>query len=135
MSDPQVNTGPLTGGCACGAVQYRAETVKFVFACGCRACQHETGTGHATLVGVLRSDFALSGTPATWTRKGDSGETVTRAFCGTCGSPLWGAPDRAPLLYMLSAGSLDDPGRILPKRVLYRDDAPAWDLLPPDPED
>lgn len=49
----------LEGGCLCGAIRYCINgKVRFVSQCCCRDCQRATGTGHTTIIGVLRSDLS-----------------------------------------------------------------------------
>jgi hypothetical protein len=80
----------LEGGCLCGAIRYSiGGKPRFVSQCCCRDCQRATGTGHTTIIGILRSDLSVRGAPATYTSKGDSGGEVTRHFCGICGGRLY----------------------------------------------
>ncbi len=121
----------VTGGCACGSIRYAAQgMVKFAIRCHCRACQRNTGSGHAVQAAVSRSGFSVEGEPAIWNRTSDAGHDVAKAFCPTCGCPLYGLPDRAPDLVMLMAASLDDPSRMDPARVVFGDTAQPWDRLP-----
>src|SRR5512139_743896 len=76
----------LEGGCLCGAIRYTLTGPSlFVSQCACKDCQKATGTGHTTIVGIHNSQLDLTGTPATYTNEGDTGGSVTRHFCGTCG--------------------------------------------------
>ena len=123
----------LDGGCLCGALRYRlAGPTLFVSQCCCRDCQKATGTGHTTIVGIHRSQLALDGTPATYTNAGESGGSVTRHFCGTCGGRLFTSGDMPGEFIMVQAGSLDDPGAVSPESVIYTRDAAPWDKLDPD---
>ncbi len=125
----------ITGGCACGQVRYRSRgPVKFALICACRSCQRDAGGGHGTHAALPLEGFEATGETASWTRAARSGLSVAKIFCPTCGCPLWGLPDRAPSTVMVTAGSLDDPGMIAPGRVLYREEAPQWDLLPAEKE-
>lgn len=52
----------------------------------------------------------------TWVDKNaDSGKPITRAFCGTCGTALWSAPDSAPDVVFIKAGALDQIDEVKPK--------------------
>lgn len=118
----------LTGGCACDAVRYRIKgPVKFSFLCQCRDCQRMTGSGHAVQFAVATEDFEFTGPTHSWTRRTASGHEVSKHFCPTCGSPLFGQTSRAPATTMVMAGSLDDPSSLTPSRLFFADEAQPWD--------
>jgi hypothetical protein len=122
----------LEGGCLCGAIRYKLSGPSlFVSQCCCRDCQKSTGTGHTTIVGIHRSQLALTGTPASFTNVGDTGGKVTRHFCGTCAGRLYTSGDLPGEVIMVQAGSLDDPGAVTPESVIYLKDAVAWDRFDP----
>ena len=122
---------PLTGGCACGAVRYRAAgPVRFALRCACRACQRDSGAGHGVHVALPSDGFAVTGAPRIFDRRADAGGLVRKAFCPDCGCPLWGLADRSPGIVLVAAGSLDDPARIAPRKVIWRSSAQPWDRLP-----
>ncbi len=100
--------------------------------CYCRDCQKATGTGHTTIVGVLDSNLAVSGSPATFTVSGESGGRVTRHFCGVCGGRLYTSGDLPGAIRMIQAGSLDDPNWVTPTAAVYVKDAIHWDVIHPD---
>ena len=122
----------ITGGCACGAIRYEC-TAEPLFAahCQCRGCQHFSGTGHFSVMAVPKAAVKMTGTPTYYEAKGDSGNTLRRGFCPTCGSPVFGLPDGMPDLAILPAGSLDDPSIFEPSAVVYAEHGPAWDYLDP----
>lgn len=124
---------PFTGGCACGAVRYEitAEPV-FQNHCQCRDCQHKSGTGHGTYMTFAERDAVkLTGKAVQWDMKGDSGNTKTRGFCPTCGSPVYLTFTAMPDLFTIHAASLDDPSRFVPQVVTYASRGFAWDQLDP----
>src|SRR5262245_51991636 len=80
----------LTGGCFCGAIRYEADTEPLMMvACHCRDCQKSIGGAYFPAVAVPATVLRVQGDPRTYAAKGDSGSTVTRAFCGQCGTSLW----------------------------------------------
>lgn len=122
----------LAGGCLCGAIRYHIDApLNFVSQCCCKDCQKATGTGHTTIIGIHNSQLKLQGTPATYTSAGDTGGTVTRHFCGTCGGRIFTSGDLPGEYIMVQAGSLDDPNAIAPESVIYLKDAVAWDFFDP----
>ena len=121
------------GGCLCGAIRYRfSEPIRFVSQCACKDCQKATGTGHTTIIGILKGQLAVEGTPKTYTCSGDTGGDVTRHFCGTCGGRLYTSGTLPGEMIMIQAGSLDDPNRVSPQSVIYTKDAVSWDRFDPD---
>ncbi|MEN0000576.1 MAG: GFA family protein [Pseudomonadota bacterium] len=93
-----------TGGCQCGAVRYRFETLGVASICHCRMCQKAAGNIFLPL--VLVEGFE-------WTR-GERGAFAssnmsTRGFCSDCGTPLTlETRDQVEV----AIGSLDDPGAV-----------------------
>src|ERR1700675_5141415 len=103
----------MTGGCACGAIRYQFTGEPLVsLKCHCRDCQHETGSGFAPILIVPAAAFTVTrGAPRRFDVIADNGNTATRAFCGECGSALFGdGPDTVNI----PAGSLDDLGCFRP---------------------
>ena len=80
-----------TGGCLCGAVRYESEgDPVFSLQCHCRDCQRSSGTAYIAAMRVPASGFRITqGAPKRYIGKADSGNAITRAFCGDCGSPLY----------------------------------------------
>ena len=122
-----------TGGCACAAIRYEiADEPIFSNHCQCRDCQWKSGTGHGSyLTFPSREKVKLSGEATHWDMAGDSGNTKTRGFCPTCGSPVYLTFSAAPHLFTIHAASLDDPGRYKPQAVTYTVRGYAWDHLDP----
>jgi hypothetical protein len=121
------------GGCLCGAIRYEVTGPSiFESQCCCKDCQKATGTGHTTIFGLLKSQLKMDGTPKTYSNAGESGGTVTRHFCGECGGRLYTTGDLpGDEVVILQAGSLDEPGVITPREVIYVKDAVAWDFFDP----
>ncbi|CAN5887219.1 GFA family protein [soil metagenome] len=126
-------TAPYTGGCACGAVRYEISGEPLVMAdCQCRDCQRKSGTGHGSyLTFPDRKSVTLQGRATHWDIVADSGNAKTRAFCPTCGSPVYLTFSTMPDLFTIHAASLDDPSRYRPQMVLYTRSGPAWDQVDP----
>ena len=100
-----------TGGCACGAIRYEISDEPMVLNdCQCRDCQRKSGTGHGSyLTFPDRRSVKLEGEAKHWDIVGDSGNVKTRAFCPTCGSPVYLTFAAAPDLFTVHAANLDDP--------------------------
>jgi len=123
---------PYTGGCACGAIRYEIPGEPIMQNdCQCRDCQHKSGTGHGSYLSFVRSGSTLSGKAAQWNIVADSGNVKTRAFCPTCGSPVYMTYAAMPDVITVHAASLDDPARYRPQVVTYAARAHAWDRVDP----
>ncbi|TMA32399.1 MAG: GFA family protein [Deltaproteobacteria bacterium] len=109
----------LSGGRACGAIRYACTApALFCLNCHCRDCQRESGSAFVPVMAALRAAFeVVQGTPRYFDLTADSGHTTTRAFCGDCGSSLFGLPGAAPEIVMIRAGSLDEPSSFKPSRL------------------
>lgn len=124
---------PFTGGCACGAIRYEIAAEPAVMNdCQCRQCQRESGTGHSSHLTFPRAAVKLEGEAAHWDLLGDNGTHKTRAFCPTCGSPVYMTYREMPEYLTVRAGSLDDPSRYKPQLVSWNSTGHAWDHLDPD---
>jgi hypothetical protein len=123
---------PFEGGCLCGAVRYEVSSEPLaVMDCHCRDCQHASGGSHTTAVVVPGAAFKLTkGTPKRFTVKADSGQDITRGFCGECGSPLFSEPPGGQI-WVVKAGSLDDPSWLQVAGALYTKSAQPWAHIDP----
>ena len=83
-------------------------------------------------VAVPAATLRVHGDPSTYAARSDSGSTVTRAFCGRCGTSLWAWTSMMPDGRNLSAATLDDPARFAPGMHVFASSAQPWDYLPPD---
>ena len=83
-------TKPFSGGCACGAIRYTAAAEPIMANdCQCRQCQKDSGTGHGSYLTFPMSAATLSGEPKSFDFIGDLGTVKRRAFCPTCGTPVY----------------------------------------------
>ena len=118
---------PMTGGCQCGAVRFRAASLlDNPHVCHCRMCQKATGSFFAALVGVPKTDL-------TWTRGHavtfQSSSDVERGFCRDCGTPLFF--HHIPGKHVsISIGAFDTPAAIpLAFELGHADRAPQLDQI------
>ena len=126
-------TETYAGGCACGAIRYEIDAEPLLMSdCQCRDCQRISGTGHGSYLSFEgRDKVTLSGEAQCRDTTGDSGNVKTRAFCPTCGSPVYMTFAAVPDQFIVHAASLDDPGRYRPQLVTYTASGHAWDQLDP----
>jgi hypothetical protein len=124
---------PVRGSCLCGGVQFElTEPFRRANHCHCSRCRKHSGTFGLTQGRVPREGFRLlAGEELVRVYRPDEGAAV-KAFCGVCGSSLFGGtwPDGPEVSVRL--GALDgDPG-IRPQYHSFVDSRAAWDELPED---
>jgi hypothetical protein len=81
---------------------------------------------------VPRSTVTITGSVQYYDVTGESGNVVSRGFCPTCGSRLFGKPAILPDLLGIRAGSLDDPSEYRPGMDIYTTSAQPWDCMNPE---
>ena len=120
----------MTGGCLCGAVRYEASGEP-VFAghCHCRDCQRATGAGHASYMGITRSQVKVTGETRMFSVIADSGLSANRQFCPVCGSQIFASDEATPDVLTIFAGTLDDTSQFSPRVAIYVRSRPHWDRL------
>ena len=118
-----------TGRCLCGSVSFKltAEPIATRI-CWCRDCQHLAGNGTANAIFPTES-IAFSGIVSEFASKGDSGNTVRRKFCPTCGSHLFAESSGRVGLTVLRTGTLDNPSAVRPVANIWAASAPDWACL------
>ena len=118
----------ITGGCACGEVRFGYyEPTVFMGSCHCRTCQYLAGGGPAYVIGVRREQFRVTrGHPAEFATLSAAGHLVTRVFCATCGTHLYGISEDSPDVCSVKVGALDEPARFKPRRQFWISEAPRW---------
>ena len=121
-----------SGGCACGTIRFEiADEPVCMNDCQCRDCQRKSGTGHGSYLSFPRSGVNQRGAARHWSLVADSGNAKTRAFCPTCGSPVYMTFSAQPDVFTVHAASLDEPARFRPQAVTYAVRGLDWDLLDP----
>ena len=123
----------FSGGCACGAVRYECSAEPVLSGnCHCRDCQRASGSAYESFLFVPAAGVRLlSGEPRYYTVKGDRGYSVSRGFCGECGSPVLGKMAKRPELVAVFAASLDDPSWHRPIIDTWTSSAQPWDFMNP----
>src|ERR1700681_1467861 len=89
----------VTGGCLCGAVRYEIGAAPITSrACWCRLCQH-IGAGSGTVnVCFARAATSIHGELRDYVGIADSGNTMHRRFCPSCGVHLFSEAEARPHL-------------------------------------
>ena len=105
----------FTGKCLCGAVSYTSHEDPIVtINCHCEDCRRSTGAVFGTNVMVPEDRVDISGELSRYTHTADSGNTMTKMFCPSCGSLVAGTSSGRENVLSIRAGSIDDPEKIDP---------------------
>ncbi len=122
----------LTGRCLCGACSYEIAGEPIIVAhCHCLDCQRLSGAGHTTGAMFAEDGIRLHGEPASFSLVSEAGNTVTRLFCATCGSPLFGRNSGMPGVITVMLGTLDEPAPLTPQVAIFTRSRRAWDPIDP----
>src|SRR3546814_11598617 len=107
------------GGCACGAVRYRAAgDLRPVVACHCSQCR-KAFTNYGAFTAVERAGLSIENEDeVTWHA---SSPGVRRGFCRHCGSALFWER-RAADYISIAAGTLDQPSGMRQMRHIFAAD-------------
>lgn len=118
-----------TGRCLCGAVTFKLTAEPIASrVCWCRDCQHISANG--TVNAVFHADaFHVQGPLTEYAKQADSGNTIARLFCPTCGGHVYGHTSARPNLRVIRVGALDDPSSIAPQQNIWTSSAPRWACL------
>jgi hypothetical protein len=127
----------LTGGCLCGAVRYAVSVpVTELRACHCTNCQKSSGTSGTVNAVIPTNAFRI--TKGATRRYDDaathSGRTLSRHFCGDCGSPLYSQRNPDIGILALRAGTLDDSSGMRITRNIWTASARPWAHIDPSTE-
>ena len=130
-------SGVLEGGCYCGKIRYRADSVFDSGYCHCSICRRFTGTPALTWFNIPEQDFLVVRGSAMGFR---SSKHFTRYFCGKCGAHVFGRDDRPPSpalgfrLVSVGIGTLDNPELVAPQVHQWWRNRVSWyriqDALP-----
>jgi hypothetical protein len=124
----------LSASCACGRVRVTVKgTVYSMLLCSCEDCQKATGTGHAAIFMTDPSALSIDGETRSFAVTADSGATMTRYFCPTCGTRLYGRSSRAERSVMLPIGLFGkDTAWFEPTQLIFSRSHRDWDTIADD---
>lgn len=104
-------SGPLSGGCQCGAVRFSCELPPDnVHVCHCRMCQKAVGGPFAVICPVLKTAFSVTRGEISWFQSSD---LARRGFCRDCGTPMIFDYPEYPDIGVL-VGCFDHPSAVAP---------------------
>lgn len=117
------------GQCLCGAVTFKLKAEPLATrVCWCRDCQRLAANGTVNAL-VAAEALEVSGALANYVKTADSGNSITRQFCPSCGTQLFGISTGRPQFRVVRVGSFDDPSSFKPTMNIWTASAPAWACL------
>ncbi len=114
----------VEGGCLCGAIRYRIRGEPIGSGtCQCRTCRKASAAAIVPWLHLDAGSFAfIAGQPVSFA----SSPSVTRTFCGRCGTPLtYRTTSYGPTIDVTTC-SLDDPERFPPIAHVWTSHKLAW---------
>jgi hypothetical protein len=95
--------------------------------CHCNACKKRTGSAYGISVAAAADAVeTFTGAITTFTRVGDSGQTVDYDFCPSCGTTVRWRVGRMPNRIVFAGGALDDATQLQICGEIYTADALPW---------
>jgi hypothetical protein len=117
----------IDGSCHCGKITYEAAIdPDYVIICHCTDCQAVSGAPYRANVPVLAEKFKLRGEPKTYVKTAASGNEMTLAFCGECGSALYSTKKGDQAIFNLRLGAVKQRAELTPKAQYWCGSAMPW---------
>ena len=132
----------FTAHCLCGAIALESTSDAIMQAnCHCDDCRRAGGSAFASLAFVPAEALTVTkGEPASYEHQSDRGSTMTKYFCSSCGSQLFGSSSANPTRRSVRVGIIDDASWFKPAVNVYTsrklpatlldEDAKAFDTMP-----
>ena len=110
----------FSGRCLCGLVRFecRAEP-EFQACCHCDDCRHAGGGVYGSFVFVSGEALQITGEMCSYEHESDRGNTMTKHFCPTCGSHMFGSNSKTPERCAVWVGVIDDARWFKPQAYVY----------------
>lgn len=119
----------VDGSCHCGAVRYEADLDPArVGICHCTDCQQFSGAPFRTSALVEAEAFQLlEGSPSLYEKIAENGARRSLAFCGQCGTHLYGTtPGATTPFYSVRVGTLAQRAELPPRLQIWCSSELPW---------
>ena len=99
----------FTGSCHCGEISYTfsGEPLRQVN-CHCKNCQKTSGGPYLANIFVSEDNLLIKGAPMEYQHLADSGNQMTKKFCGNCGAQMFSLGSGRPGIVSIRGGTIDD---------------------------
>ena len=110
----------FSGRCLCGLVRFECGAEpEFQACCHCDDCRHAGGGVYGSFVFVAGEALQITGEMRSYEHESDRGNTMTKHFCPTCGSHMFGSNSKTPERRAVWAGIIDDASWFKPQAYVY----------------
>ncbi|WWC90294.1 uncharacterized protein L201_005227 [Kwoniella dendrophila CBS 6074] len=119
----------ITGSCNCEFIKITIPKPESLVLCHCINCRKSGGSLTSANFPTNPKDMKVQGSELKqYQNKGTSGNSVTRNFCGNCGSPLWTAISDPNTVFV--KGGLFEPHSIpAPSAHLFAKNMEDWEVV------
>lgn len=120
-------TKTYTGSCLCGSIQFKFDgPLAPIQMCHCQQCRKAQGTAHVTNIPVDKHRYEITQGQDKLTEF-ESTAGKMRAFCSTCGSPMYSRLTSLPGVHRVRAGTInEDLDAPLAFHIFVEDKANWW---------
>jgi hypothetical protein len=113
--------------CSCGQLTLTVvgDPVR-VSVCHCLACQRRTGSAFGVQARYTLGQVQIEGPSSSYTRTGDSGQSITFHFCPRCGTTVHWELAHFPDMIAVAVGAFADPTFLSPQFSVYDSRRHPW---------
>ena len=99
----------FTGSCHCGEISYTfsGEPLRQVN-CHCKNCRKTSGGPYLANIFVSEDNLIIKGSPKVYQHLADSGNQMTKKFCGNCGAQIFSLGSGRPGIVSIRGGTIDN---------------------------
>ena len=118
MTDTE--TSKFSGHCLCGSVSFEfSGKLEFPHCCHCDDCRRASGSVYGSFVYVPAKALKVTGEMRSYEHQNDQSSTMTKYFCPSCGSHIFGTNSRAPERRAIWVGVINDASWFKPEVYFY----------------
>ena len=118
MTDTETST--FRGHCLCGSLRFECSAEpEFQVCCHCDDCRRVSGGVYGSFVFVSAEALHVTGEMRSYEHQSDRGNTMTKDFCPTCGSHMFGSNSKTPNRRGVFVGVIDNASWFKPQAYVY----------------
>ena len=110
----------FTGSCHCGEISYTfsGEPLRQVN-CHCKNCRKTSGGPYLANIFVSEDNLLIKGSPKVYQHLADSGNQMSKKFCGNCGAQMFSLGSGRPGIVIIRGGTIDNLEIIQPTLNIF----------------